>query len=193
MPFSDVARSISCGFECFGDGNLFKLHPQCVRGTQKLFVFTADVVCGIFFVLGYIAALEPRSDPVGHAETCRVASCHHCRPCRRADRTSGVAVGEPDALRSEPVNIRGFVKLAPIAAGIHPTQIIDENQNEIEILSRLWLGETCMHRDSQRGRSQPNGLQETATRVILFAHHHFSFIITIVWLMSGAVAGKVPS
>ena len=55
----------------------------------------------------------------------------HCRPRRRTHRTGCVTIGEPNTSGSEPIDMGGLVKITPLAGKIHPSHVINEDENEI--------------------------------------------------------------
>ena len=115
VPFADVAGGVSGLPQLRGNRRLAGRQLLIDDGTQQ-------------FLIGPIGAAR---QPVGEIEPGRILAGHERGACRRADRTSGVGIGETLALRGEAIEVRRLVILAAVAAEIGPTEIVGEDDNNV--------------------------------------------------------------
>src|SRR5262249_17703311 len=81
-------------------------------------------------------------------ETGRVLAGQDAGPCRRADRTGRVAVGEAHPRRRQPVEVRRAKERAAVAAEVLPAHVVDQDDNEVQWLLR------CLSPRSETGRTE---------------------------------------
>src|SRR6478752_2438599 len=106
MPFADMAGRIACFPEQRGDGDLAL--PQ-VHGR----------------IFGY---------PVSDADARGSAAGHQCRPRRRAVRMPRVAVGQPQPLGGEPIEVGRLNVLLAKAMQIPIAQIVGQDEDDVGTL-----------------------------------------------------------
>ena len=70
----------------------------------------------------------------------RVASGLYGGPGGGTYGASGVTIGEAHAFLGQAVNVGGFVKVGTLAGQVHPTHVVDEDQNDV---GRLLVGMPC--------------------------------------------------
>jgi len=76
------------------------------------------------------------SDPLGDPYPCRIFPAENGGPGRGTDRAGGVGIGKPHSARSQTIQVWRFVKRAPITGQVFPTEVINEDKENI------W----CVHR-----------------------------------------------
>ena len=71
-------------------------------------------------------------DPVGQMKPGRVLAGKDTCPAGRAHRAGGVGVIKGHAAPEQPVDVRCFVKLAPLAGQIHPAKVIQKDYAKVK-------------------------------------------------------------
>ena len=77
-----------------------------------------------------IVAIVP-CDPVGEMKSRRVTATENGGTAGRANRAGGVAIGEAHAVLGKLVDLGCLVECGTVTAEIPPTQVIDEEENEV--------------------------------------------------------------
>ena len=115
MPFADGGAPVSHGLEPF--------RGCCLRELQFSRCTWRDD--------GSLIVGGPSGDPVSDAGTHRVLAGQNACASRRADGAGGVGIGEPGALRSQPVDVRRLEEAIPVTADILPAEIVGQDENHI--------------------------------------------------------------
>jgi len=137
VPLADMAGDITGWLQHFSDGYFPRFHPQRIAGDEELAIFAAGEAAGILFVGGNPAALEAGPDPVGDTEASGVATGLYGGPGGGADGTGCVCIGEAHAFSGKPIQVWGFKILTSLAGKVHPSEVIDKDQDKIEGLCSL--------------------------------------------------------
>lgn len=114
VPFAKEGGGVAGLLEGFGKEDTFVLDARFPLGNGELGEG--------FFVAG---------NPVGEFQAGGVASTEDGRAAGRAHGAGGVSIGEEHTVRSELVDVRGFVKLRAVTSEVAQAEVIDEEEDEV--------------------------------------------------------------
>ena len=114
VPFSEKGSGVVGGFERF----------------RKEDALVINLGFPLRNVENRIVAIVP-CDPVGEMKSRRVTATENGGAAGRANRAGGVAIGEAHAVFGELVDLGCLVECGTVTAEIPPTQVIDEEENEV--------------------------------------------------------------
>ena len=117
VPFADVPGLVAAVPQGRGDGPFFQRQMEQVGGRKD-------------------APLLHARDVVGQRDASRGLAGHDACSRRRAHRARGVGVGEPHAASRQPIEVRGLVEAAAVAAQVHPAHVVDQDEDDVR--SRHW-------------------------------------------------------
>src|SRR5213082_2622747 len=125
VPLADGSRGVTEWLEGFGQGDFFQ-GELLLPGRQA-----EAAVAGRRLAGNPIRDVQPRG----------IFSRHNGRARRRADSTRSIGLGESHACGRKPIYVWRAIKLAAKASAVCPTHVIDQNENNIGRLSRLFGGQ----------------------------------------------------
>ena len=117
VPLPDAGRRVSCSSQRFGKNRLVERQPGRQVRLQHLRV-RPDIAGQV----------------LGNARPRRPASGQNASPGRRAIRGSGIRVGETDALRRQPINVRGAVVGVSVGADVGIAHVVQQQEYDVGAL-----------------------------------------------------------
>ena len=115
MPFADVAGRVSRRFQHFRESDFLQRQlPERIWLQEPL-----------------VRSIGSAIKKIGQVQPSRVFAGENAGPRRRADRASGIGIGESHSIRGEPVDVRRVVVFATVAADIAATEIVHEDDDDV--------------------------------------------------------------
>ena len=115
MPFADVPGGVSRRFQHFRESDFLQRQlPERIWLQEPL-----------------VRSIGPAVKKIGEMQPSRVLAGEDAGPRRRANRASGIGIGESHSIRGEPVDVRCAVIRAAVASGIAAAEIVHEDDDDV--------------------------------------------------------------
>ena len=75
--------------------------------------------------------MKARTNPVGYSKSRWITTGLDSSPCWRTNCTRRVSIGKTHTLGRQPIEIGRLIVATSLTGKIHPTEVIDQNQNEV--------------------------------------------------------------
>jgi hypothetical protein len=160
VPFPDMSGGVTGALEHLRQRHLVQLHPVRVGRAGELAPGLSHILGWVLARLhGLVGCAVEETYPVGKPQACRGPAGKHCRPRGGTERRRRVGIGEFHALRTQAVDVRGFVELAAETGDVGPPEVVDVNENDVGARVGRFC-RPCPPWRGHRGSADAKGLEE---------------------------------